>query len=946
MKLKLIQLMTIIVIAVICLYQWSSKNISGLEQIDNTKECKSKIQEEKPHHIQGTLQQNCNPICDGLTLFSAVYREDLEHISLFLWAGVNPSITEDTCWAAYPYSKDGGHDKWTALHLAAFNGNTRIISMLLNAGAPVDAIDSHGMPPLHWAAFSGDRRWVDYSLGVAFWNYDLDVSYGYYCLTYTNCLSEYESTRQASLPPAPNIKHREASALLLERGARLNARDTYGQTPLHIAAYVGNAPLVEMLIKKGSQVNSPDKNGRTPLHLAAWGNHLEVMKLLLSAGASPVTLDKQGFTPLHLTVSRRKDTSNAIKELISHGADINVRAKSGETPLFCVRNIESAETLISSGADVKAKDNEGRTALHRLVSGYRIPSYLCWDLETKDRYKLLEKRWRLFSTDGRECEMMDLLLEKGVGIDDRDKQGVQAIQYAVRFDNESSMLELISSNACVSGLDERRRNLLHCIADRYKQPYSEKSSWCASIDALIKKGLDINARDSSGATPLDYAIWNGDTALMNMLKVKRGKISMALPEIAENAAKHGNTGELKKLINIRPEFINRKGLRGSTVLHISSEEGHLECCKAIISRGGDVNARNGFLETPLMRAVEKNNISVASFLMDRGADIDCRDCNDRTIQSIAAHENNIQMLEALCRRMESKDIKTAFTSLHNGSTLLHELAESGHTGAVGLLLRKGIDINTRDAEGRTPLICAISSNSCGLQEKIKMAELLINCGADVNARDNDGKTALYEACCDNGDYEEYYNMAKMLISHGADVNYRVNGSSSPLHVASDPRITDLLIRNGADVNIRNKEGETPLCVTRNEESIRLLTLSEADVNAVNKFGETPLFYAVREDRLEGARILLSNGADVDARNPFGSTPLLEAVKENNSEMVELLVSSGADINAGDGLGRTPLTLAEKIKLEGQSATPRMNNGRFRYDRDIFEFLKAQVEQKQ
>lgn len=972
MKLKLIQLMVIIAVAIFFVLHWYVKTISdsghGNENQGNT----GARRESSRRHIRGMLQQDCSPWFEHLTFFKAVYREDTDRVNLFLRAGVNPSLPEEYCWS------EEGHERWTALHVAAFKGNVRFIAMLLEMAVPVDAIDSYGMTALHWAAFSGNKKWVDRPIAVSFWHYEKDEPFGLYIGHFPNFESEYLNGRDTSVPATESIRHREVSALLLQRGAQIHAKDTFGQTPLHIAAYVGNAPLVGLLLKKGAHTGSADKNDRNPLHLAAWGNHLKVVEMLLAAGASADHRDSAGFTPLHLAVTKREDTSNTVRALISHGADVNARERAGETPLFYARNIGTVKTLIASGADVRIRDREYRTVLHRLVSGNRLPFdpkqmqpiAEFWDLATEDRYKLYEHKWRLFSTDDQEENVMDLLLQKGAGIDDRDSHGASALNYAVRFNSGSSVKALIERGADVNVKDNEQKTIFHCMAERWNNISSKTLIWKDTIDILIKKGVDINARDVNGATPLDYAIWNRDSELIGLFRGKGGKPSLALPAAAENAAKSGNRKKLRKLLDNNPELIRSMGFGGSTILHMAAEEGHLECCSVIIGQGGEVNGRNTYLETPLMRAVIKDRVPVAQLLIDNGADINCRNYDGGSPIGRATGSGNVKMLESLISRAKLKDINTALTSSHSDSTLIHDLVEKCHNKTIALLLRKRVNVNIRDDEGRTLLFHAVS---CGYNEKSEMVKLLISHGADVNARDNLGKTPLYEAC---DQCSESYGTVNFLITKGADVNKCDENGYTPLHMAQNDRITNLLIRKGADVNALTTEEKSPLHFAKNDECIKLLIDSGADVNAmdkscetplfnavskgldrgalmilskgadadaINRYGETPLFSAVRESLDNTARLLLSKGADVDATNPFGSTPLMEAVKENDGDMADLLISNGADVNARDMLGRTPLMLAEKWELvnrERAACLKFISDGKKSCDIDIVELLKA------
>ncbi|XP_075030896.1 ankyrin repeat domain-containing protein 39 isoform X1 [Calonectris borealis] len=75
--------------------------------------------------------------------------------------------------------------------------------------------------------------------------------------------------------------HLGVCRLLLQRGARCDARTPGGATPLHRASYCGHLAVARLLLAHGADPATADEDGRTSLHKAAEQGHRELCALLL-----------------------------------------------------------------------------------------------------------------------------------------------------------------------------------------------------------------------------------------------------------------------------------------------------------------------------------------------------------------------------------------------------------------------------------------------------------------------------------------------------------------------------------------------------------------------------------------------------------------------------------------------------------------------------------------
>jgi ankyrin repeat protein len=92
--------------------------------------------------------------------------------------------------------------------------------------------------------------------------------------------------------------------LLLEKDARVGAKDQLHRTALHRAAIGGHMFIARLLIDAGAEVDSIDSYGNTPMHLALEEGHIELAVVLAKDyQADPSIQNKEKKTPLDLVVN-------------------------------------------------------------------------------------------------------------------------------------------------------------------------------------------------------------------------------------------------------------------------------------------------------------------------------------------------------------------------------------------------------------------------------------------------------------------------------------------------------------------------------------------------------------------------------------------------------------------------------------------------------------------
>lgn len=130
-----------------------------------------------------------------------------------------------------------------------------------------------------------------------------------------------------------DIERLEASLLPSLIVNALEADPLQGRAALHMAAQAGSVPAIKFLLAHGAKVDLRNSEGETPLHEAAYSAHPEAIKALIDAGADMhLPTGDYSYTALH-NVLKHKNTVTpqqieTIQLLLDRGLDLNTEADS------------------------------------------------------------------------------------------------------------------------------------------------------------------------------------------------------------------------------------------------------------------------------------------------------------------------------------------------------------------------------------------------------------------------------------------------------------------------------------------------------------------------------------------------------------------------------------------------------------------------------------------
>uniref|UniRef100_A0A0N5BJB6 ANK_REP_REGION domain-containing protein n=1 Tax=Strongyloides papillosus TaxID=174720 RepID=A0A0N5BJB6_STREA len=473
----------------------------------------------------------------------------------------------------------------------------------------------------------------------------------------------------------------------------------------------------------------------------------------------------------------------------------------------------------------------------------------------------------------------ELLVKKGLSIDDKDKLGRTALYWAVRCDsikvlkwmlNQLPVTEdfILSKDGqgitslhlaatktsskilclLLDALPNKSVYLLRKLFDVYNRipiHYAAASGSLECVERLMDEDLSlpVSIRDMYGNTPLMLACGNNSASDVvrylstnkSISATSRNSCGMSPLHIAVLANNIEGVKILLEECKMPTEIYDEDS---RTPLHYAAQNGRLEIVELLLKNGAKYDACDKYRATPLHYAAEISWPIVISLVTKSPCNY-CRmtDKEGRTPFMWAVASENEEVVSGM---LKTFDIPRHGEDNHR-YTPLHLAAFAGNLSICKILLLQGWTVTAEDKAGATPLHIAAGKGFTDIVEVCCTSnDILVK--IDTNHR-----TALFYAALGG----QAYTLDVMISNFGFDKMAEDILDRTVLHVAAYCGFVNCvkkLIDLGVEINASDKDEETPLhlaCYRGKEDVVHLLVNSGATINRYSRVYETtPLCYAI------------------------------------------------------------------------------------------------------
>ena len=338
--------------------------------------------------------------------------------------------------------------------------------------------------------------------------------------------------------------------LLVLLGAGVSAQTDPTRDAIFAAIRRGSVADAERLLKTGASSNIVDADGTPVLMAATLFGDADLVKLLLDRGADPNRAGVGGTTALMWAVPNLQK----VRLLLDRGAQVNARSETDRTALLIAasypRTVEVVRLLLDRGADIRAQDRANATALALAVRSADV-DVVRFLVERGLELTELAAGARRSGFTRNDLATTDYVMSKAPA------PNQDALHMAAMWQPASVVAKWIELGADVNAsfaAQYARTPLMNAV--------TSEAEGAETLKLLLEKGANPNAEMTEGERPLDWAIYKGDRAKVQVLEqygAMRGR-GPRRDEIAPPApggisdARVSLSRSLAKLTDVAPKF--------------------------------------------------------------------------------------------------------------------------------------------------------------------------------------------------------------------------------------------------------------------------------------------------------------------------------------------------------------------------------------------------------
>ena len=312
----------------------------------------------------------------------------------------------------------------------------------------------------------------------------------------------------------------QVRALVEQNSADVEARDTYGRTPMHWACEEGHLEVLQYLVLHGGDIRTPDGVARTPMHWACYRGHLECAKCLRENGAHINAIDCEQKTPLYLACNN-PGYPDVVCYLTSENANVHIKNKYQSTALQVAAkygNLQIVQHLVKCGAKINYEN----------IFHFSPLTSACRNGHVHVAQYLINKGAKMHKTILHDfydkAQVTTLLIENGANLNSINYQGETVLHRSCEAGKVAVVRALLAHRPPSSPLRERFRRLscgsarmprfvYRCgvdidAVDRYQRTALHRACEKAHVEVarlLVEHNATVGVADVCGRSPLHWA---------------------------------------------------------------------------------------------------------------------------------------------------------------------------------------------------------------------------------------------------------------------------------------------------------------------------------------------------------------------------------------------------------------------------------------------------------